>query len=419
MQSLKSKMAKKGDKTKKAAVRHSNRARTPRDMYTPQSPSPSPRKVGIMEGRSQKAVSPKQLKLNQEKARNLVASGNQKTAVRRKETEKVAEKKAEAEAKAKAEAEAEAKAWKQIRARMPPAQDSDDDDEEEGDDKEQEQVSDQGEADEVEDEEEDDEEEDDEEEDDEEEDDEEGPHTNFISPLHFPKTSTEQAAFRLTGPVLGGWIPMVGDWFDTEVKMPSFVLGRQDERPKWQVDTPPLPPVPLQPDDERSLLAVFANFAAVWGQNLVCYLRDDEKSKNVKKNVAPRREFLRLYAACLLYYSRMGNLNMKGRVRFVELRAFTDETMTAIWNVPTRKAQSIQLLRKLHYFCDFLNPGESPGAFLETYKFGQSLINFRQKIKMHGWWRPNKVFPGNGVLGCAEVFRYYFELLRFDCEDSH
>jgi hypothetical protein len=73
----------------------------------------------------------------------------------------------------------------------------------------------------------------------------------------------------------------------------------------------------------------------------------------------------------------------------------------------------------MHYFCPVLTVGESPGAFLETYKFGMSLINFRQKIKIHGWWRPKKIFPSNKVLGCADVFKIYFELLRFDCDDSH
>jgi hypothetical protein len=105
-------------------------------------------------------------------------------------------------------------------------------------------------------------------------------------------------------------------------------------------------------------------------------MNGDLAGENVKKEVQPRTEFLRLYASCLLYYSRMCNLNMKGRCWFVELRAFTDETRTQNMGVATRKAQSIQLLRKMHYFYPVMNAGESPGAFLETYKFGQSLINF-------------------------------------------
>jgi hypothetical protein len=133
---------------------------------------------------------------------------------------------------------------------------------------------------------------------------------------------------------------------------------------------------PLAADDDDVLLGVFTNFAKVWFKMHKCYI-----GGVAPKKVHPQLDFVHLYAACLLYYQWMCNLNLKACVRFAELPVFTDEAMLVCLN--TQKAQLILFLQKLYYFCPFLKPGKSPGAFLETYTFGMCLINFRQKIKSH------------------------------------
>jgi hypothetical protein len=179
----------------------------------------------------------------------------------------------------------------------------------------------------------------------------------------------------------------------------------------WLTTPPPLPEGPPAPDDEAALLAIFANFAVVWKRTHKCYVT--KGGLPTKKSVRPRFETLRLFAGCRLYYSRMGGLAEKSRHRFQDIPHFADEARSTDGGL-SRKEKSCEFLAKLYFFVPFLNAGESPCSYFETFRFGQNLVNFRQKIKNYGWWRDNHIFDSTSVPSVQEDFRVFFDLLRLD-----
>lgn len=213
----------------------------------------------------------------------------------------------------------------------------------------------------------------------------------------------------------GGWLNVRGgDWFPDQGRpMPEFILGHTGETPNWMRRPPPLPESPPHPDDEFQLLAIFANFNKVWMSSRMCYVTTEE-GHEIEKILRPRFEILRLYAGCILYFSRMAELTLKSRKRFQQMLPFADTTPGPVSDATSRKGISVELLKKLFYFSPFLSHGESPEAYIETFNFGMALINLRQKIKKDGWWRSKHIFHGTQVLGVHEDFKPFFDLLRFD-----
>jgi hypothetical protein len=232
---------------------------------------------------------------------------------------------------------------------------------------------------------------------------------SFRAPPHF------RAPIYCMGGPEHGWIRLRGgDWFpDTGITMPAWVLGHTDEIPNWWDNPPPLPEAPPCPDDEWTLLVIYANFNKIWMRERHCTVTG--KKGTHTKGIRPRFEVLRLYAGCLLYYSHMANLGLKSRARFQDIESFADDTDPG-HAAMSRKDRSILFLRKLFYMSPYLSQGESPRSFIETMRFGQGLVNMRQTVKKSGWWREGAVFDGNLVLGVREDLKPFFELLRFDTE---
>ena len=104
--------------------------------------------------------------------------------------------------------------------------------------------------------------------------------------------------------VENGKVMVRGDrFFKTNTSLPEFVLGLDNAgKSAWLTTPPPLPAGPPTPDDENALLAIFANFSVIWRRTHKCYVTND--GVTTQKSVRPRFETLRLFAGCLLYYSR-------------------------------------------------------------------------------------------------------------------
>ena len=160
---------------------------------------------------------------------------------------------------------------------------------------------------------EDDEEEEDDEGDDEEEGEEEDTNNDpvHVANRNFAPPEHMMGALNCVAGVENAKVLVRGDrFFKSTTSLPDFIVGLDNAgRAAWLTAPPPLPAGPPAPDDERALLGIFANFATVWRQTHICYVTKGGLS--TKKSVRPRFETLRLFAGCVLYYSRMGTLAEK------------------------------------------------------------------------------------------------------------
>jgi hypothetical protein len=230
---------------------------------------------------------------------------------------------------------------------------------------------------------------------------------SFAPPVHMLGT------LNCVSGVENGKVMVRGDkFFKTNTSLPEFVIGLDNAgSAAWLTTPPPLPADPPAPDDESALLGIFANFALVWKRTHHCFVT--KGGLQTKKSVRSRFETLRLYAGCVLYYSRMGALHEKSRHRFQDIAHFADEARAGDGSL-SRKEKSCEFLAKLYFFAPFLNHHESACSYFETFNFGQNLVNFRQKLKNYGWWKENAIFDSTSVPGVQDDFRVFFDLLRFD-----
>jgi hypothetical protein len=167
-------------------------------------------------------------------------------------------------------------------------------------------------------------------------------------------------------------------------------------------------PESLNPDNHVQLVNFFASFGLLAKTKKKFSIVTAEGRRHMNK--LPAKSLTRLVASLIVHFAYYASSIHSGPLPRCKLC-----NCEALWH-PRRRAKTIGLIESLDQKHTFLQQGESAASFAETFKFGQTHQNYRNRFRMPKgkpthWWQDGHQFSGNACYGLHVEFKPFFERL--------